>query len=50
MAKLAEELKRLGLSKSLDVLVAEEFDTLETVLDIAESDLYVAVALRKQEN
>jgi hypothetical protein len=39
MAQLAEELKRLGLSEYLDVLVAEGFDTLETVLDIAESDL-----------
>jgi hypothetical protein len=39
MALLAEELKRLGLSEYLDVLVAEGFDTLETVLDISESDL-----------
>lgn len=39
LAGLAEELKRLGLSEYLDVLVAEGFDTWETVLDIAESDL-----------
>jgi hypothetical protein len=39
MAELAEELKRLGLSEYLDVLVAEGFDTWETVSDVAESDL-----------
>jgi hypothetical protein len=39
LAGLAEELKRLELSEYLDVLVAEGFDTWETVLDIAESDL-----------
>lgn len=39
MTDLAEELKRLGLSEYLDVLVAEGFDTWETVSDIAESDL-----------
>lgn len=45
MTDLAEELKRLGLSEYLDVLVAEGFDTWETVSDIAESDLWVAMAL-----
>lgn len=39
MTDLAEELKRLGLSEYLDVLVAEGFDTWETMSDIAESDL-----------
>ncbi|CAG5137194.1 uncharacterized protein ALTATR162_LOCUS50 [Alternaria atra] len=39
MTDLAEELERLGLSEYLDVLVAEGFDTWETVSDITESDL-----------
>ncbi len=39
MAELAEELERLGLWGYLDVLIAEGFDTWETVLDITESDL-----------
>ncbi|XP_014550468.1 hypothetical protein COCVIDRAFT_115390 [Bipolaris victoriae FI3] len=39
MTNLAEELQRLGLLEYLDVLVAEGFDTWETVSDIAESDL-----------
>jgi hypothetical protein len=39
MTDLARELERLGLSEYLDVLVAEGFDTWETVSDITESDL-----------
>jgi hypothetical protein len=39
MVDLAEELERLGLSEYLEVLVAQGFDTWETVLDITESDL-----------
>jgi hypothetical protein len=39
MAELAEGLRRLGLRKYLDGLIAEGFDTWETVLDITESDL-----------
>jgi hypothetical protein len=45
MTDLAEELRRLGLSIYLRVFVAEGFDTWETVLDVTESDLYVAAAL-----
>ncbi|KAK7177478.1 High mobility group protein B3 [Paraphaeosphaeria sporulosa] len=39
MTDLEEELQQLGLSQYLEVLVAEGFDTWETVLDITESDL-----------
>jgi hypothetical protein len=39
MTDLAEELVRLGLSEYSEILVAEGFDTWETVLDITESDL-----------
>jgi hypothetical protein len=39
MTDLTEELQRLELLEYLDVLVAEGFDTWETVSDIAESDL-----------
>jgi hypothetical protein len=39
MTDLAEELERLGLSEYLEMLVAEGFDSWETVLDITESDL-----------
>jgi len=39
MTDLGELLKRLGLSQYFEVLVAEGFDTWETVLDITESDL-----------
>jgi hypothetical protein len=39
MAELAEGLERLGLWGYLDVLIAEGFDTWETILDITESDL-----------
>jgi hypothetical protein len=39
MADLAKELERVGLSEYLEVIVAEGFDTWETVLDITESDL-----------
>jgi hypothetical protein len=39
MTDLASYLERLGLSQYLDSLVAEGFDTWETVLDITESDL-----------
>jgi hypothetical protein len=39
MTDLAAELRRLGLSEYLEVLVAEGFDIWETVLDITESDL-----------
>jgi hypothetical protein len=39
MSDLGERLERLGLSQYFEVLVAEGFDTWETVLDITESDL-----------
>ena len=39
MSDLAERLERLGLSQYHKVLVAEGFDTWDTVLDITESDL-----------
>ncbi|PSN65557.1 hypothetical protein BS50DRAFT_589950 [Corynespora cassiicola Philippines] len=39
MSDLGERLARLGLSQYLESLVAEGFDTWETVLDITESDL-----------
>jgi hypothetical protein len=39
MTDIEEELKRLGLSEYLEVLVAEGFDTWKTILDITESDL-----------
>ena len=39
MSDLGERLERLGLSQYLDALLAEGFDTWETVLDITESDL-----------
>ena len=39
MSDLSERLERLGLSQYLEVLVAEGFDTWETVSDITESDL-----------
>ncbi|KAF2003460.1 hypothetical protein P154DRAFT_573056 [Amniculicola lignicola CBS 123094] len=46
MRELGERLERLGLSQYLEVLVAEGFDTWETVLDITESDLtYLNVKL-----
>lgn len=41
MSDLNVRLNRLGLSTYYDALVAEGFDTWETVLDITESDLYV---------
>ncbi|KAF2785589.1 hypothetical protein K505DRAFT_369017 [Melanomma pulvis-pyrius CBS 109.77] len=39
MSDLGVHLERLGLSQYLEALVAEGFDTWETVLDITESDL-----------
>ncbi|OCK78831.1 hypothetical protein K432DRAFT_406138 [Lepidopterella palustris CBS 459.81] len=39
MTDLEERLERLGLSQYLEVLVAEGFDTWDTILDITESDL-----------
>jgi hypothetical protein len=39
MTDLAIRLDRLGLSQYFDALVAEGFDTWDTVLDITESDL-----------
>lgn len=41
IVELEERLKQLGLSAYLNVLVAQGFDTWETVLDITESDLWV---------
>jgi hypothetical protein len=52
MTDLAGEMERLGLSEYLDVLVAEGFDTWETVSDITESDfrnsLHVKVGHRRK--
>lgn len=45
MGDLGDRLERIGLSQYLDVLVAEGFDTWETVLDITEPDLYVNIML-----
>jgi hypothetical protein len=42
MSELEERLERLGLSQYLEAFVSEGFETWETVLDITESDLYVA--------
>jgi hypothetical protein len=39
MTDLAEKLVRLGLSEYSESLVAEGFETWETVSDITESDL-----------
>jgi len=39
MNDLGERLERVGLSQYLEILVAEGFDSWETVLDITESDL-----------
>ncbi|KAH7111283.1 hypothetical protein B0J11DRAFT_193886 [Dendryphion nanum] len=39
MTNLALQLKRLGLLEYLDILIAEGFDTWDTVLDITGSDL-----------
>ncbi|KAH7111329.1 high mobility group box domain-containing protein [Dendryphion nanum] len=39
MTNLALQLKRLGLLEYLDILIAEGFDTWDTVLDITEPDL-----------
>jgi hypothetical protein len=39
MTGLREELERLELSQYFEILVAEGFDTWETLLDIRESDL-----------
>lgn len=42
MTELSEMLEKLGLSQYLDVFVDEGFDSWQTVMDITESDLYVA--------
>jgi hypothetical protein len=39
MTDLREELERLEMLQYLEALVAEGFDTWETILDITESDL-----------
>jgi hypothetical protein len=39
MGDLGEHLERIGLYQYLETLVAEGFETWETVLDITESDL-----------
>jgi hypothetical protein len=39
MSDLGQQLERLGLFQYFEVLVAEGFDTWETVLDITDSDL-----------
>lgn len=41
MGNFGQKLEDLGLSQYYDKLVAEGFDSWETVLDITESDLYV---------
>lgn len=43
MSDLKDRLARLGLSQYHQVFAAEGFDTWETVLDITESDLCVAL-------
>jgi hypothetical protein len=42
MTDLHDRLERLGLTHYFESLVSEGFDTWETILDITESDLYVA--------
>jgi hypothetical protein len=39
MSNLEERLERLGLSEYTDQMMAEGFDTWDTVLDTTESDL-----------